>query len=61
MAEAEPPTTINNRRKIAFGNRHGIAVGMAGDGHIGEDAAVELANHLSALEIVPDYLELVPY
>lgn len=52
----EPISTMVNRPKISFSQRHGIAVAMAGDGPVGTDTAVELAAYLSALESIPNNL-----
>ena len=56
FAAREPISTMVNRQKVSFGQRHSIAVAMAGDGPVGTDTAVELASYLSALETIPDDL-----
>jgi len=56
ISDREPVSTAVNRSKMAFSERHAIAVAMAGDGPVGTDAAAELTSYLSTLERIPDFL-----
>ena len=56
ISDREPVSTAINRSKMAFSERHGMAVAMAGDGPVGTDAAAELTSYLSTLERIPDFL-----
>jgi hypothetical protein len=63
LSRRPPIDTFFNQPKTVFGARHKIVVAMAGVSALGTDPAKDLAQHLSSMDSIPEFIghELVKW